>query len=113
MLLEQHGTSRRGGFQQQSDAPRHVESWTLVVEPDDLVPERLLGELAAVGVRRQRDHGVGVRVVDVGGRDEGVEERLDRRARLIGPHCGRAQIVDHRCIVHLGPLAERQQLVEP
>ena len=53
-------------------APRH---------PDHLVAEALLGQRLAVGSGRERDAGVRVQVVDVGGLDEPVHRGVDRRGR--------------------------------
>ena len=49
--------------------------------PGHAVPERLAGQRLAVGRRRQRDPGVRVEVVDVGGVDEAVHRGVDRRRR--------------------------------
>ena len=80
VLLEQHGARGRVLVEQLGDALRHREARPLVIEPDRLVAEDLLGR-GATGAR-QRDHRVGMRVVDTRRRDEGVQQRLDRRPRL-------------------------------
>src|SRR5437763_1700518 len=51
--LEQDGPRRRVGVEQLCDPPRHGEPRPLVVEPDRLVAERLLGETAPVRIRGQ------------------------------------------------------------
>ena len=53
-------------------SPRH---------PQHAVAEALLGQLLPVGGGRDRDPGVGVEVVDVGGVDEAVHRGVDRRRR--------------------------------
>ncbi len=60
------------------DVEPELEPGSAPGDPDDLVTERLLGELLAVGGAGQGDAGVGVQVVDVGGVDEGVHGRVDR-----------------------------------
>ena len=105
--LQENRASRRIRLEEQRDPTGHVEAWPLIVEPDRLVAERLLGEPSAVGSRGQRDHGVRMRVIDVLGRDERVQQRLDRRPRLVGADRAPEQVVDHRRVVH-----SRRALVE-
>ena len=86
----------------------------LVVEPDASSPNASLGERAPVGRRGQRDDRVGMRVVDVRRRDERVQERLDRRPRLVGRarrSAGGSRPSSASSISVA--LAQRQQLVEP
>ena len=107
-------TARAPGvlLEQLGDPPGHVEPRPLVVEPDRLVAERLLGE--------RRPSGVDVSAMTASGwvwstwsaRDERVQQRLDRGPRLIGPERAAEQVVDHRRVVHRVALAERQELVE-
>ena len=113
MLLEQYPPCGRVLLEQEGDPARHVEPGPLVVEPDRLVAERLGRELPAARRRGQRDHRVGMRVVDVRRLDEGVEQRLDRGPRLVGPDRGAEEVGDHRRVVHCVAPAERQELVEP
>jgi len=113
VLLEQDGARLRIGLEQLRDPARHGEAGALVVEPDDLVAERLLGEPPPVGRGRERDHSIGMRVVDVVGMDERVQQRLDRRARLVRRKRRAKQVVDHRSVVHLLAVAQRQHVVEP
>ena len=47
VALQQHGPGRGVGVEQVGDAPGHREARALVVEPDDLVAEGLLGQRAA------------------------------------------------------------------
>ena len=47
-----------------------------------------------------------------GGRHERVQQRLDRRPRLVGADGAAHEVVDHRRVVHLLPLAQRQHVVE-
>src|SRR3954447_13737151 len=51
-------------------------------------------------------------VVDVRGRDERMEQRLDRRARLIRHKPAAAEVVDHLGIGHLLALTQRQDVLE-
>ena len=80
--FEQNRPGMRVRLEEQRNATRHVEAGPLVVEPDDLVAERLFGERAPRRSRGQRDHGVRMRMVDVRSGDERVQQRLDRRPRL-------------------------------
>jgi hypothetical protein len=54
-----------------------------------------------------------MRVVDVRGRHERVQKRLDRRTRLIGRERAATEVVDHLGVVHLVAAAQGQDLVEP
>ena len=99
--------------EQLGDPLRHVEARALIVEPDRLVAERLIGERRAIGGRRQRDDRVGMRVIDVRCVHERVQERLDGRARLVGLQGAAAEVVDHGRVVHRLSRAERLDLVEP
>ena len=54
-----------------------------------------------------------MRVIDVRRRDERVQQRLDRRPRLVGAHGAAEQILDHRRVVHLLAFLKREQFVEP
>ena len=98
--------------EQVGDAPGHVEAGPLVVEPDRLVAERLLGQAAPARRGREGDDRVGMRVVDVVGRDERVQEGLDRRPWLVGADGAAQEIVDHLRIGHRVTVAERKHLVE-
>ena len=50
-------------------------------DPRDAIPETLPGQPLAVGGGRERDPGIRMEVVDVGGVDEAVHRRIDRRRR--------------------------------
>ena len=63
------------------DVEAELEARTAPRHPDDLLAEDLLGQRLAVGGGRDRDAGVGVQVVDVGGVDQAVHGRVDRRRR--------------------------------
>ena len=58
-----------------------LETGALPGEPPHLVAEALGDEPLAVGGRRERDHRVGMEVVDVVDVDERVQRRVDRRHR--------------------------------
>ena len=113
VLLEQNRPRALLCLQELRDPARHVEAGPLVVEPHRLVAERVRREPSSVRRGRERDHRVRVRVVDVRRGDEGVQKRLDRRSRLVRPERGAQEVVDHLGVVHLGALAQRQDLVEP
>ena len=113
VLLEQHGARPRILAQELGNALRHGEAGALVVEPDGLGAERLVGEPPPVRGGGQGDDRVRVRVVDVRGADERVEERLDGRPRLRGHEGAAEEVVDHLRVLHLLALDQRQDLVEP
>ena len=95
------------------DPAGHSEAGPLIGQPDCLVAEGLRGELAPAGRRGEGDHCVGVRVVDVRRRDECVQERLDRRAWLVGLERAAPQVLDHRRVLHRLARAKRLDLVQP
>ncbi len=61
------------------DLEAELESRAPPRHPYDAITEALLGQSLAVGRRRQRDPGVRMEVIDVGGVDEAVHGRVDRR----------------------------------
>ena len=113
VLLEQHGARAGILAQELGNALRHGEAGALVVEPDGLGAERLVGEPPPFRAGGQGDDRVRVRVVDVRGADERVEERLDGRPRLRGHEGAAEEVVHHLGVLHLHALDQRQDLVEP
>jgi hypothetical protein len=87
------------------DLPRQVESRSHVRHNRDIVAERGPDVSIWLGVVRQRADGIGVDVVDMAGRQEGVKKCFDR-----GPprpwldHAVR-QVVDHLLVAHRGTVA--------
>ena len=71
----------RVGLLDGGDVEAELEARTPPGHPDDLVAEDLLGQRLAVGGGRDRDAGVGVQVVDVGGVDQAVHRGVDRGCR--------------------------------
>ena len=69
------------GFLDRGDVEAELEARTPPRHPDDAVAVDLLGQRLAVGRGRDRDPGVGVQVVDVGGVDQAVHRGVDRRSR--------------------------------
>ena len=65
VLGEEDRARGRVLVEQLRDPARHVEARPLVVEPDRLVAELLLGEPAPVRRRGERDHRVRMGVVDL------------------------------------------------
>ena len=113
MLGEQHRAGRGVRLEQLGDPPRHVEAGPLVVEPDRLVAELLLGRAA-------RPSGADVSAMTASGCvwstcGAGTKAcssvSIDGRG-WSGPTAQRSEVVDHRRVVHLLPFAQRQQLVE-
>ena len=64
---------------QRLDLEGEFETRTPPRHPRDLLAEALLGERFAVGGGGQRDHRVGVEVIDVRGRQQAVHRSVDRR----------------------------------
>ena len=97
VLLEQNGARGRVLVEQPRDPPRHVEAGPLVVEPDDLVAELLLGERAAArastSARSRRPDGCGRRAPP--GRRRGGASRSTAAAGRAGV-AQRSRYVDHR-----------------
>ena len=85
------------------DVEAELEAGTAPGHPDDAVAEDLLREGLAVGRRRDRDAGVGVEVVDVGGVDESVHGRVDRGGRAAGAEEAVVEGRDHLVLaLHAG-----------
>lgn len=61
------------------DVQAELEAGSAPRHPHDLVAEALLGQRLAVGGAGERDAGVGVEMVDVGGLDEAVHRGVDGR----------------------------------
>ena len=112
MPFEQDGPRGWRRLEEGGDVSRHRKARPFVVEPHGLVAERLFREPSALRRRRQGDHRVGMGVIDVIRGDERVEQRLDRRSRLVGPDRRPQEVLDHRGVVHRVARAQRQKLVE-
>ena len=65
---------------------------------EEALAVQLTHVLHRVGRIEQRQHGVGVGVIDEGCRDDGVQDSLDRRGRCAGVGHGGAHGVDHGSI---------------
>ena len=89
------------------------EPGTDVGDPRRLVAEALAHEPLAVGAPGEDVDPVRMRVVDVGRRDEGVQQRLDRAARHRGVELAAGEVGDHVLVAHRVALDQRQHLVEP
>ena len=77
------------------------------------VAEHIADRLLSPAVVRQGQDGVGMRVQHGRGRDERVQQRLDRRARPAGIEQALGEIVDHLLIRHLLlALAQRRDVIE-
>jgi hypothetical protein len=81
------------------DGTRELEARPHVAQHHHLVTERLAHHPLSVRLVRQRQDGVGVRVVDVRGREERVHERLDRGRGAPRVEQVRPQLVRHRLVV--------------
>ena len=65
MTTEHHTACRRVPGDEVAQPQTEVEARTLPVEPPDVAAVALLDEALAIGGGRQRDHRVGMGVVDV------------------------------------------------
>ncbi len=102
----------RPGISKIGDLPGQVEARPYVGHDGDVRPERGPDMPRATRSVGQGADGVGVDVIDVGGGQEGVKERFNRRpprARL--DHAG-CQVGDHLLVGHCGPLTQRQELIQ-
>ena len=95
------------------DAPlRESEARHHVRDPHEALAEERCEDVLAVGLVGQREDGVGVRVVDELGREEGVQERLDAGRRGGCLEQVRAQLVHHGLIGHRLERAQPPQRLE-
>ena len=108
--MGEHDRARVGEV---GDALRELEPRPQVRHHRDVVAERLVHRRLRVGRVGERADRVGVDVVDVRGRQERVQERLDRRPRRVGLDQAAREVGDHLLVAHRLALAQRQQLVEP
>ena len=76
-----------------------VEAGPLPVEPAESAREGLCDPLPPVRGRRERDQRVGVKVVDVRGREESVQRRVDRGDGAAGPEPRVVEQRDHLVLV--------------
>ncbi len=91
---------------------RQRESRHHVVDEDDGVTEAVLDMLPAVRRVRHREHRVGVGVIDIARREDGVQDRLDRRrGRLAGAR--ELQLLRHLRVGQVVELRQRDQTIEP
>ena len=84
-------------------------------DPGHAIAERLAGQRLAVGGGRERDPGVGMEVVDVGGVDQAVHRGVDRRRRAAAAVEAVVERRDH-LVLALDPrvdVDQRAQAVEP
>ena len=95
------------------DAARELEAGPQVVDDRDVRAEGIAHGRVRIGGVGERADRVGMDVVDVRGRQERVEQRLDRRARRIGLDEAAREVRDHLLVGHRVALAEREQIVEP
>ena len=83
-----------------------------VGDPGRFVAEALGHQPLAVARAGQHVDAVGVGVVDVLGRDERVQQRLDRRARRRRVDLAARQVGDHVLVAHLLALEHGEHLVQ-
>ncbi len=86
---------------------------TEVGERDDLAAVDLAEHVGAPVIVGERHDGVGVRVDDRLRGQEAMERRLDRRARARRLEQRVGEVVDHHLVVHVRPLEERADVVDP
>ena len=77
------------------DVEAELETGTTPRHPHHRVTEALRGKFLAVGGRRERDAGVGMKVVDVASRHQSVHRGVDRRRRTAAPVHAEIERRDH------------------
>ncbi len=115
-VVHQHhadGVRTRFGRESRGAQPREIEARHHVGDDDDEVAVDLADPRLAVGGVGDRQHRVGVGVVDPLVRQDRVQDRLDRRRRRRRPGQVRRQLVDHRQVGQRGKLREPLQVREP
>ena len=113
VLLQEDGARlrrSRGGLRHllREPVPR-----TAIRHEDRLLAEDGLDVPARVARVGQRQDGVGVRVIDVRGREEGVQEGLDRGAERLGIDERAPQPGHHRRVVERLRRPQRLEILEP
>ena len=91
-----------------------LEPWPLPGHPDDLAAVllvELLELLLAVGAGRERDRPVGMQVIDVRKRQEGMERRVDRRGHAVFAE-GAQRVEAHHLVLVLFAAVARDQVFE-
>ena len=99
VLDQDHTLNRRVRLVEIRDCLGQFETGHYVRQNGNSIPQRLTDETLAIRLIRQRQHRLGVSMVDKAVRQKGVNERLDRRhgsrrVKEIPP-----ELVDHRVVV--------------
>ena len=112
MLLEDDRPRGGLGPNRSPHVLRQPEARPTVGDPDGLLAEHVLHDVAAARVVREADDGVSVRVDHRLGVEEAVEEGLDRRPRGPGLLKTPRKVVDHLLVAHFGALEKGVNLRE-
>ena len=112
MLLEDDRPRLRPRPDGRPDLPRQPEPRPPVGDPDGLLAEQVLDDLAAPRGVGQADDRVGVGVNHRLRVEEAVEEGLDRRPRRARLLEAAREVVDHLLVAHVVAVEERQHLGE-
>ena len=112
MLGEQHHLDVGVGADRLGDELREREAGADVGNPDGVGAEALPRQRLAVACTDDRTDRVWVGVIDVGVGDEGVQQRLDRRARHRRVELTACEVGDHLLVAHRVALEQRHDLVE-
>ena len=91
---------------QVADDLAQLEARTNPVHVGEPVSQGFACDAFSSGVVRQRADGVGVHVVDVGERQEGVQEGLDRGAPRAGIHQSPGHQIGHLFVGHLTAITQ-------
>ncbi len=112
-VLAQHDEAQAGRVAHDlADLLREREARADVRDPGGRVAEALPHELLAVGRAGQDVDAVGMRVVDVRRRHEGVQQRLDRGSRHGGIELAAHEVGDHLLVAHGVARDQRQHLLQ-
>ncbi len=95
------------------DPPREGETGSQVGDDRDVLAERIPHGHDRIRRVRERADRVGVDVIDVRRRQEGMQQRLDRRPRAVRLDEAAREVGDHLLVAHRCAVAEREQVVEP
>ena len=112
MTPEDNTARRRVCGDEVAQSQSEVEPRTLPVEPSDVVAVALLDEALAVVGGRQRDHRVGMGVVDVWRVEERVQRRVDRRRRATDAESARL-VVRHEVVLRHARSRKAFERAEP
>ncbi len=112
VLQPDHGSRLRLRLAGLRRAPREFDAGPQVGQHGDVVAQRLADPRLAVFLVGERQHGVGVRVIDEATRQEGVHRRLDGGAGGVRVAQAAAQRIENGLVVERLERAQAAQALE-